>query len=139
MQPRNPKVHACTTEIRHRVCPWFRNGIKLARQVAATSAMQRVTNREMHPGGNVQVGLSSSHLQLTDLKADTLRVHGFSRRPSGFGEVLRLSLFYGGGLTENIVSIAWSHNTQKVNFLTFRVDIAHHLGSSFRNPDDGFL
>lgn len=32
-----------------------RNGIKLARKIAGTKAMQRVTSREMHPGANLQV------------------------------------------------------------------------------------
>lgn len=45
----------------------LRNGIKLARQVAATSAMQRVTNREMHPGGNVQSDEDLDHYIRTTL------------------------------------------------------------------------
>ena len=32
-----------------------RNGIKLARKIAGTKAMQRVTSREMHPGAQLQV------------------------------------------------------------------------------------
>ena len=34
-----------------------RSGIKLARKIAGTKAMQRVTSREMHPGAQLQVSL----------------------------------------------------------------------------------
>lgn len=46
-----------------------RNGIKLARKIAGTKAMQRVTSREMHPGAQLQV---SFHCNLHGMLVSSL-------------------------------------------------------------------
>lgn len=41
-------------------CSFCREGIKIARKIAETDAMKRVTSSEMHPGNNIQVSLVTS-------------------------------------------------------------------------------